>query len=130
MGIADVEQRTGCADRQIRDRAGPHVRQVHVAAVIVRRQRVDGVDLGRAAQRADVRLVGQRDTVAPVDVILVDLNLAHLLGQRLVEGRGVVGAGEPTELLDHAAGAAGWGPRGAMLSMWTASTSPFSAPAM
>ena len=24
----------------------------------------------------------------------------------------------------------GWGPRGAMLSMWTASTSPFLAPAM
>ena len=87
--------------------SGAHVGQVHVAAVVVRRQRVDRVDLGRAAQRADVRLVGQRDPLAPVHTVLVEVDLADLLGQRIVQRRGVVGTGQRTEVRDHAAGAAG-----------------------
>ena len=92
--VAD-EERARPAERtgQVGDAARPHVGQVHVAAVVVGRQRVDRVDLGRAAQRADVRLVGQRDPLAPVHPLARRASiLRDDLRQRRIERRRVVGA--------------------------------------
>ena len=107
VGVADEQAGAGRAHGQVRDAAGAHVRQVHVAAVVVGRERVDRVQLGRRAQRADVWAVGQRDPVAPVDVLGVDVDLAHPLGQRRVQRGGEGGAGQGAELRDHGARPAG-----------------------
>jgi hypothetical protein len=106
MGVADEQAGARHANRQIGDRARPHIRQVHGAAVIVGRKRADRIDLRRAAQGADMRLVGQLDLVAPMDRLLVDQDLAHDLGQRLVQRRRVIGAGERAELGNERAGPA------------------------
>ena len=78
VGVADEEASPGRAHRQVGDGAGTHVGQVHVPAVVVRGQRVDGVNLRRATEGADVRAVGQRHPIAPVHVAFVELDLAHL----------------------------------------------------
>ena len=78
--VADEEASASAPNRQVGYAAWPHVGEVHVAAVCVGRQRVDGIDLGRTTQRTDVRLVGQRDALAPVHAFFVDIDLAHDFG--------------------------------------------------
>ncbi len=81
---------------------GRDIGQIHVAAVIVRLQRGDRLDLGRHADRADERLVGQRDLVAPAHAVPVDMQLLDALGQRRIEHRRGTGPDQPAELRDDA----------------------------
>jgi len=46
MAIADIEKTTFDMYGKVQDRAGRDVRQVHIAAVIIRLQRRDRLDLG------------------------------------------------------------------------------------
>ena len=87
---------------QINDGSGCDIGQIHVAAVIVRLQRGDRLDLGRHADRADERLVRQRDLVAPAHAVPVDMQLADAFGQRRVQHRGGAGPDQPAKLGDDA----------------------------
>ena len=62
------------------------------------------------------------------DAVLGDLHLLHPLGQRLVEHGRVVVPTRPPNSGISAVVPTGCGPRGLIEWMWTASTSPFSAP--
>ncbi len=81
---------------------GRDIGQIHVAAVIVRLQRGNRLDLGRDADGADERLVGQRDLVIPAHAVAVDMQLLHALGQRRIEQRRRGGSDQPAELRDDA----------------------------
>ena len=106
VAVAEIEQRAGRVDRQVNDRAGADIGQVHVAAVIVRDQRGNRLDLRRHADGTDERLIGQRDLVAPFDATFDgDFDLLDALWQRRVEQRGVAGGDETAELLDQTGGA-------------------------
>ena len=106
VAVAEEEQRAGRVHRQVDDGARRHVRQVHVAAVVVRDDRGDRLDFRRGADGANERLVGQRDAVVPLDAgDGVDVHLLDDLRQRLVQHRRVAGAGEAAEFGDQAGGA-------------------------
>ena len=53
-----------------------------------------------------MRLVRQRNSIAPIDMLFVDVDLSDLLGKRLIQQGRVVSACQPAEFLDHATGAA------------------------
>ena len=80
MAIADIEQTAFDMHREVQDRAGRDIRQIHVAAVIIRLQRRNRLDLGGNSDGSDERLVGQRDLVTPAHAIPVDMHHPHPLG--------------------------------------------------
>ncbi len=62
---------------------------------------------GEQLQGADVRTcIGKVTRLLQYTPLLVHVDLAHGLGQRLVQQRGEGGAAQRTEVRDHAAGAA------------------------
>ena len=105
MAIADVEKPALAAHREIKDRAGRDVGQIHVAAMIIRLQRRDRLDLGRDADGADERLVGQRDLVAPAHAVLVDMHFPDPLRQRRIEHGGRRGPNQAAKFRNDAGGA-------------------------
>ncbi len=107
MAIAEIEETTLGVDRQINHRADADIGQVHVAAVVVRDQRGDRLDLRRGADGADERLVRQRDLVVPLGAGLgIDMQLLDPLRQRLMQQRGLVGADKAAEARHHHRGTA------------------------
>src|SRR5450631_282263 len=102
MTIADIEQAAFGMQRKVKDRAWGYVRQIHVAAVIVRLQRGNRLDLRRNPDGADEWLVGQNDLVAPAHAVSVDMHHPHPLRQRRIEHRGRSRSDQPAEFRNDA----------------------------
>ena len=70
VGVAQIEVAAGNEDRQIDDVARADLDDVHVAAVRTGGERRGHAPVGRGADAAEHRLVGDGDFIAPVDLAI------------------------------------------------------------
>jgi hypothetical protein len=110
VAIAEIEIGVLVVDREIDDGTRRDVRQIHVAAPIVRLQRGHRLDLRADAQRPDEGLIGQRDLIVELDAFFCNFHLLDPLRQRRVEERGVASGNQAAELGNQRRGADGLRP--------------------
>src|SRR5215212_2175816 len=87
MTIADIQEAALCVHRKVNNRTRSDIRQIHVAAVVIRLQRGNGFYLRRNSDGADEWFIRQNDLVAPAHTVLVDVHFPDALGQGRIEQR-------------------------------------------